>query len=403
VPEFDIARYVQPGDGVVWGQACAEPVALVETFLAGRNAYPGARVFLGIGYAGTVRAEHADRLRFVSYCASGTNRALVEAGAVDILPVPYSRLGAALRSGALRADVLLVQVSPPNARGEYSLGLAADYLAPALDVCRTVIAEVNEHVPWTYSEPVLTRDRFAACFASSRAPVEAPPAQAEARARAIAQHALGCIPAGATVEAGIGGLPDAVLAALPPERVARLHTGALGDGAIALLESGIAADCALVCGSRALHAAVRENPNVRLRSCEYTHDAAVLGGIARFTAINAAVEVDLTGQINAEVAAGRYVGAVGGALDFVRAANRSPGGISLTLVPAERIVAQLCGPVTVPRSEAGLVVTEYGVADLREASLRERAQRLIAIAAPERRDALQHAARTAGLAWAVRY
>jgi acyl-CoA hydrolase len=133
-------------------------------------------------------------------------------------------------------------------------------------------------------------------------------------------------------------------------------------------------------GTRELFDHARENPRLRLRSIEYTHHPRVLGGIERFVAINSAIEVDLTGQVNAEVAKGSYLGAVGGALDFVRAANQSPGGVSLMLLPSSRIVEKLQGPVATPRSEAGVIVTERGAADLRGCTLRERIERMRAIA-----------------------
>jgi acetyl-CoA hydrolase len=137
----------------------------------------------------------------------------------------------------------------------------------------------------------------------------------------------------------------------------------------------------MLIGTKKLFDYARENKRVRLRSSEYTHDPRVLGRIERFVAINSAVEVDLTGQVNGEVAGGSYVGAVGGALDFIRAANHYGGGVSLMLLPASRIVVKLSGPVATPRSEAGVVVTEKGAADLRGCSLRERERRMTAIAA----------------------
>jgi acyl-CoA hydrolase len=129
-------------------------------------------------------------------------------------------------------------------------------------------------------------------------------------------------------------------------------------------------------GTRALFDWARENPAVRLTSSEVTHGAATLARIERFVAINSAVEVDLTGQVNGEVARGSYVGAVGGALDFVRAANQSPGGLSIIALPASRVVEHLSGPVSVPRSEASIFVTEHGAADLRGCTLAERERRL---------------------------
>jgi acetyl-CoA hydrolase len=133
-------------------------------------------------------------------------------------------------------------------------------------------------------------------------------------------------------------------------------------------------------GTHELFEWARESPVLRLASSEFTHGARALAGIERFVAINSAVEVDWTGQVNGEVAKGSYVGAVGGALDFIRAANASPGGVSIIALPAARVTQKLAGPVSVPRSEAGIVVTEHGAADLRGCSLRERERRMRHIA-----------------------
>jgi len=163
---MDLASVVRPGDGIICGQACAEPQTLVETLAAQRERLSGCRLFLGANYSGIVKASHSDHLRLSSYGGIGHNRALSDAGVLDVLRIPYSRIAALIRSGQIGADVVFVQVSPPNARGEYSLGLAADYLVPALDVCRAIIAEINAQVPWTHSERVLRREDFDLCIES---------------------------------------------------------------------------------------------------------------------------------------------------------------------------------------------------------------------------------------------
>lgn len=373
----DLTGVIRPGDGVLWGQACAEPQTLVEALVAQRAAFSGATLFLGVNYSGIVRPEHADHLRLTAYCGAGHNRRLADAGVLDIHPHPYSRFGALIGAGAIRADVVLVQVSPPNAKGEYSLGLAAEYLVPALQACRAIVAEVNEQVPWTYTERLLKESDFALAIRTSRAPAVSPYGTPSASDLAIARHAAPFIPEGATLEFGLGALPDAVLSCLDRTSL-RVHSGTVGDGIVDLMQRGAIRDvtCGLLIGSRRLFDHARDNPAIRLRSCDYTHDPRVLGGIEKFVALNSAIEVDLTGQVNAEVAKGSYLGAVGGALDFVRAANRSAGGVSLMLLPASRIVERLSGPVTTPRSEAGVVVTEQGAADLRGCTLRERERRL---------------------------
>ena len=369
----DLASLIRPGDGILWGQACAEPQTLVAALVGQRTAFSRARVFLGSSYSGIVKPEHADHLRLVSYCGTGTNRALADAGVLDILPAPYSQLGDLIRAKAIGADVVLLQVPPPNARGEYSLGLGVEYLAPALEQARVVVAEVNDQVPWTHTEPLLRKEDFALLVETSRAPVYLS-YRLGGLERAVARHAAGFVPAGATLECGIGNLPNAVLSELRGHKGLRFHSGLIPDGVVDLDPARV--DGGALMGTQPLFDWARDNPAVRLRSSEYTHGAATLAKLERFVAINSAVEVDLTGQINGEVAGGSYVGAVGGALDFIRAANQSPGGVSLVCLPSRRIVERLEGPVATPRSEAGVVVTEKGAADLRGCTLRERERRL---------------------------
>ncbi len=379
---MQLSRWIRSDDGVIFGQACAEPQTLVEALVAQRAAYSGATLFMGVNWSGTVKPEHADHLRLTAYCGSGHNRKLADAGVLDIHPHPYSQLATLIRNKRIKADVVLVQVSPPNAKGEYSLGLSAEYLVPALEVCRAVIAEVNERVPWTFSERLLKKTDFAALIETSREPVALPYGAPGPQELAIARHALAFIPDGATIETGLGALPDAVLQLLVERKGLRIHSGSVGDSVAALMQKGVVTGVqgGTLMGTRRLFDFAHENPQLRLRSIEYTHNARVLGGIERFVAINSAIEVDTTGQVNAEVAKGSYLGAVGGALDFVRAANQSPGGVSLMLLPAARIVETLQGPVATPRSEAGVIVTERGAADLRGCALRERMARMRAIA-----------------------
>ena len=411
---IDLSGFIRPGDGVVWGQACSEPLTLTEAFVAQRAHYPGASVFLGVNYAGTVKAEHADKLKLLSYCGAGHNRKLADAGALDICPFPYSQLGGLIRSKRLRMDVVLVQVSPPNERGEYSLGLSVEYLGAALETARVVIGEVNDQVPWTHTTPLLTKKDFAHLIHSSRPIVPLPygaPGEVEL---AIGRRAAEFIPDRSVLEFGLGSLPDAILAALDDRRDLGIHSGLLCGGVARLMQSGAITNAhkaidrgvtvgGVLFGTKALFDFAHRNPAIHLRSTDYTHNPQTLGKLERFVAVNSAVEVDLTGQVNAEIAGGSYVGAVGGALDFIRAANASPGGASLICLPASvgtktsRIVAKLSGPVATPRSEAGVFVTEHGAADLRGVPLSKRPAKMIALAHPAFREQLEREAREAGM------
>jgi acyl-CoA hydrolase len=374
---IELTSVIRPGEGLICGQACAEPQTLVEALVEQRAALSGCSAFLGSSYSGLVKPEHADHLRLASYCGTGTNRALADAGVLEILPVPYSQLGQLIRSGKIKCDIVLLQVSPANARGEYSLGLAVEYLAPALETARAVIAEVNDQVPWTYTEPLLHKEDFALMVQSSRPPVYLRSDDPDDRDLAIARHAVKFVPERATVECGIGRAPNAVLAALAERSDLGYHSGVIPEAAAQMKFLSCAGGALM--GTQRLFDWARENPAVRLRSSDYTHGADVLRGIERFVAINSAVEVDFTGQVNGETAKGSYVGAVGGALDFIRAANQSPGGVAITCLPAARVVERLSGAVSVPRSEAGVFVTERGAADLRGCTLSARERRMRAI------------------------
>ena len=413
-PTIDLSKFIRPGDGVFWGQACSEPLTLTEAFVAQRARYPGASVFMGVNYSGTVTAQHADHLKLLSYCGAGHNRKLADAGALDICPFPYSQLGGLIRGGKLKSDVVLVQVSPPNERGEYSLGISVEYLGAALETARVVIAEVNDQVPWTHTQPLLAAKDFAHMVHSSRPPVPLPYGAPGETELAIGRNAAGYIPDRSVLEFGLGSLPDAILAALGDRRDLGIHSGLLCDGVARLMQSGAITNAhksidrgitvgGVLFGTRVLFDFARKNPAISLRSTDYTHSARTLGRLERFVAVNSAVEVDLTGQVNAEIANASYVGAVGGALDFIRAANASPGGVSLMCLPASigtrlsRVVAKLSGPVATPRSEAGVFVTEFGAADLRGVPLAGRPARMIAIAHPAFRESLERDARAARL------
>lgn len=412
---IDLARHVRPGDTITWGQACAEPTTLVEALVAQADAIGDLRCFVGIPAASALTVDTVpDGLAVHSYCGAGTNAALHAADRLDIWPVHYSTLPGLLSGGALHADVVLVQVSPPDERGRHSLGLGDDYFSAAIDTARVVIAEVNDQVPFTLGARTLTADRITAAVHVSRTPGQVPTPSVGEDARAVARRVAELVPDGATLQFGIGALPEAVLAELFGHRDLGIHSGIVNDTAMRLVEAGVAngsrksldtgvAVAGLLGGTTELFRWAHRNPAVELRATAYTHDPAVLAASYRLVAVNAAIEVDLTGQVNAELAGGRYVGAVGGAVDFLRGAARSAGGVPVVALPAtargrtgpvQRIVDRLSGPVSTPRSEQIVVVTEHGVADLRGASLTERVERMIAVADPAHRAELDaHAER----------
>ncbi|MTD54341.1 acetyl-CoA hydrolase [Amycolatopsis sp. RM579] len=398
VEELDFRRYLRVGDGVLWAQACAEPLTLVNRLIS-RPWAEDLSAFLGIPVAGLIHPEHAALLRFTSYTGAGANSALHEANAADLLPAHYSSL-----PDLLRADVVLLQLSPPDSGGRYSLGLARDYVADVLPKARVIIGEVNPAVPWTYGGPALTADDLTVVVPSRHAPAEYPVTEPTAVHKAIAANVAELIEDGATLQVGIGSLAQAVLAGLTGRRQLGVHSGLLPEALVDLMEQGVVtgerksvdrgvAVGGILLGGDRLFRYAHRNERILLRETSYTHDPDVLAAQEKLVALNSAIEVDLTGAVNAEVARGRYVGSVGGAVDFLRGAARSRGGVPVIMLPSRagpvsRVVAKLTGPVSTPRSDAGVVVTEHGIADLRGLSLRQRAERMIAIAAPEARAEL---------------
>ncbi|CAG2144821.1 acetyl-CoA hydrolase/transferase family protein [Cupriavidus numazuensis] len=409
----DLSALIRPGDHIWWGQATAEPLTLTRALVEHRHAIAqGGRlgVFVGIGQSETLQPAQADVIDFFGYAASGPHRQLAKAGVLDIVPSHYSHLPGLIRERTLRADVVLVQVSPPDEAGRYSLGLVHEYIPAALDCARVIIAEVNPEVPWTYGSRHLTADDIDLLVDAAHAPISLERSAPGPAEQAIARHIAGWVEDGATLQMGIGNLPEAIVAALGDRRDLGLHSGAIGDGIAALAEAGVLTNArktidtgigiaGVLMGSERLRRWAHRNPQLQLRETSYTHHPEVLASIDKLAAINSAIEVDLTGQVNAEVAAGVYVGAVGGAPDFLRGAARSRGGLPIVALPAtakgaSRIVAQLSGPVSTARSDAGLIVTEHGVADLRGKTLSQRVRRMLDIAAPEHREDLERQAHT---------
>lgn len=409
---FSFRGLLQAGDCIVCGQAAAEPSLLARTLM--REALPVAplTVFLGTTFSRSFDGPVPQGMRFLSYGAIGRTSRLADRGLLDILPERYSRLAMLFEQGRLKADVVLLQLAPGVDGAGPSCGLANDYAISAARRARVVVAQRNARMPWTHGTQWPADLRITHWVDGDEAPLEAESAPEDETTRAIAQHLAPCIPDRATLQTGVGALPDAMLRRLSGHRGLGIHSGVLSDAFLDLLEGG-AADNAhkgldagvsvanTVYGTARLYDFVHRNPAVEVRHSSHTHDAGVLGRLHRFHAINTALQIDLSGQVNCEAVAGKQRGGIGGLLDFCRAARASAEGRSVTVLNStaadgsSRVLADLgSAPVTIGRADVDLVVTEHGVADLRDVSLDERAARLIAVAAPQFRDRLRHAWRS---------
>lgn len=411
--QFRFDTVLQPGDRISFGQACSEPVGLVRALLQqAPTLSPSSerfKLFVAGSYSGLIRPEHSTYFEFAGYGAFGDAAALVKAGLLALYPTHYSRLPHLL-ANELRPDVVLLQLSRPDANGRYSLGVASDYQLDTARRARVVIAEVNACTPYLPNALLPLDIRIDHVVTSEEPLVEGPRSAADAVSEQVATHVAGLIPHEATLQMGIGSLMDSICRRLQAHRDLGIHSGVMTDGMAELMKTGVVTNArkgthvgksvvGSLLGSRTLFDFADGNPDILLVETAVTHGEASLAQQRRLCSVNSAVEVDLTGQVNSEVSGGRYIGAVGGQVDFVRAASCSEGGASIIALPSSarngqvsRIVAELSGPVTTPRSDVDHIVTEWGVAHLRGLSLRQRAQALARIAHPSHREALQQAA-----------
>ena len=408
----DLSPFLRRGDRIVWSQACGEPTALVEALLAQAESIGDLSAFAATSFSGLLTEEAARKVAISSMGAIGALRTLAAAHRLNIIPCHLSQIGPMIEQGLIGCDVAFVQVSAPDKDGNHSFGVISDFVQAAVKKARVVIAEVNEHVPFTFGDAVLSGSEIDYAVRVARTPVEVPAAKIGPNDLATARIVAGYIEDGAVLQVGIGAVPDAILRSLKDRRDLGVHSGMIGDGLVDLVEAGVITNArkpidagvsitgALI-GTRRLYEFANRNSKIGMRSSAYTHDASVLSRLPKLVTINSAIEVDLTGQVNAEQSGTHYLGGTGGQVDFVRAGLRSPGGRSIIALPAtardgkiSRITATLSGPVTTARSDVDVIVTEFGAAELKGQTLAERSRRLIAIAHPDFQEELSRAAHT---------
>jgi acyl-CoA hydrolase len=357
-----------------------------------------------------LQPEHTDFISLRGIGAIGTHRRLTKAGVLDVVPIHISQVDRAIRGGTIKCDVALIQLSPPNERGEYSPGLIGDYVRAMVESARMVIAEINAEVPWVNCDAPLTSDDIDFAIRTDRPLIQVPAAEVSALDEAIAGFVEPFIPDRATLQVGIGGVPEAIMKLLTDRKGLGIHSGLIGESVVDLIESGAVTNeykeidrgvtiTGALLGTSRLYRFCERNPAIRLAPTSYTHNVSVLSRLSRLISINSALEVDITGQVNAEAIGATYLGAVGGQVDYVRAANISAGGRSIIALRAtaqggeiSRIVPSLSGPVTTARADVDIIVTEFGAAELRGLSLRERIRAMAGIAAPQFREELEREA-----------
>ena len=406
---------IEPGRRIFIGSGAAEPAALVNALVAhGAHLIDNEIVhILTLGPAPYVAPELSSRFRHKAFFIGPNVREAVQSGRADFIPVFLSEIPGLIRSQRVKIDVALLQVSPPDERGYVSLGVSVDVVEAAVEAAQLVIAQVNSRMPVTMgrtSLPVSKVDWLVPEDAPLFVLVAEPP---DAVATRIGELVATLVPDGATLQTGIGRVPNAILDALRGRNDLGVHTEMFSDGLMHLARAGVINGrrktllpgkmvTSFVMGSQALYDWVHQNPALELQPSDFTNDPFMIAKNSRMVAINSAVSVDLTGQVAADSVAGRFFSGIGGQVDFIRGAARSPGGKPIIALPSmadhgrkSRIVCALesgAGVVT-SRGDVHYVVTEYGIAQLWGKSVRERASALIEIAHPDVRPDLLNEAK----------
>ena len=407
----DALKAVRSGERVWIQSGCGTPSALVDALVTRAPELHEVEIvhMKTLGNADYTRTEFEGHFRHRGLFLGENVREAVAAGRADYTPIFLSEIEGLFERGELPLDVVLMQVSPPDAHGYMSLGTTVDCTLTAVRCARTVIAEVNPRMPRTHGDTFVHISQITAVVETDHPLLEMHPEPFTDLHLRVARNVASLIPDGATLQTGIGGIPEAVLTCLEDKRDLGIHTEMVPDGVIELMERGVIngarktllrgkAVAAFVLGTQRLFDFIHDNPAFEFRLIQFTNDPFVVARNDRMVAINSAIQVDLTGQVCADSMGTRPYSGFGGQLDFIRGAARSKGGVPIIALPAtakkgavSRIVPVLepgAGVVT-SRADVHYVVTEHGVAYLHGKSLRERAEALIGIADPRYRQELE--------------
>ena len=401
-------KKIKSGDRVVVAHACGEPSHLLEAMVANADAYRNVEIvhMVAMGKGEYCKPEYADNFRHNAFFVGGSTRDAIAEGRGDFTPSFFFEIPRQF-STTMPVDVAMVMVTPPDENGMCSLGVSVDYTLEAVKQAKLVIAQVNPQMPWTGPHSLVSVDELD-CIVEYEAPLIelAPPKIGEVE-KAIGEHCASLVPDGATLQLGIGAIPDAVLLFLKGKKDLGIHSEMFSDGVVELMERGVINNSRktlhrgvsvanFLMGTQRLYDFVNNNPQVEVYPVEYVNDPVVIAQNDNMVCINSCVQVDLMGQVASESVGLRQISGVGGQVDFVRGAAMSKNGRSIMAMPstvkgkASKIVPVLDegSAVTTSRNDVDYVVTEYGVAHLTGKTLRQRAQALIAIAHPDFRQEL---------------
>lgn len=403
---------IRSGDSIYIHSNAAAPAALLNALVNRAEELENVQIFhiLTLGKADYAKPEYAKSFHVNALFIGANVREAVNAGRADYTPVFLSEIPNLFLTGALPVDVCLVQVSPPDQHGYCSYGVSVDCTLAARKSARLVIAQVNKHMPRTFGRSFVHVSRFDHIVECDTLLPELEcslPDQVETQ---IGRHVASLVEDGATLQLGIGGIPNAVLSFLQDKKDLGVHSEMLSDGIVNLIESGVITNDAktvlpgqvavsFVMGTRRLYDFINNNPLIVFQTSDYINDPYIISQNFKMTAINSAIEVDLTGQVSADSIGSTLYSGVGGQVDFIRGASRAKGGKAIIALAStakngtiSRIVTKLQkgGGVVTSRADVHYVVTEYGIAQLYGKNLRQRAKALIDIAHPSFRAQLEN-------------
>ena len=409
----EAVQAVRSGHRVFIHGSAATPVHLIEALQA-RHAELEDVELISITTLGNVNfsnPEYRNAFFFNSLFVSPNTRAVANSEAGDYVPVFLSQIPQLFKKAILPIDVALIQVSPPDAHGYCSLGTSVDVARAAVETAKYVIAQVNPRMPRTHGDGFLSAKKIDAfVWHDSELPEVDYSATGNEGIAQIGRNVATLIEDGATLQMGIGAIPDQVLTNLGNHKNLGIHTEMFSDGIIPLLEKGVITNShkklnvgrsvtGFLAGTRRLYDFVHDNPAVRVMDIAYVNDTSVIRQNPKVTAINSAIEIDLTGQVCADSIGTLQYSGIGGQMDFMRGASLSEGGKPIIALPsvtskgASRIVPFLkegAGVVTT-RGHVHWVVTEHGLVNLFGQNLKQRAKALIEIAHPDHRSSLEQA------------
>jgi acyl-CoA hydrolase len=405
---------LRDGDMIVVPTGVGEPPALLTALSEQRRRFHGVRVaqILAMRKFGYFDPDTCAHVRHAALFLGGASRAGGQGGWCDFIPNYFSEIPAMIERGQMPADVVFAMASPMNAQGWFALSLGADYTMAAVARARAVVLEVNPNVPFAHGQCHVHISQVTALVESEEAILEVGLPKIGPVQEAIGAYVAEMIDDGSTLQIGYGGIPDAVVMQLTAKRDLGVHTEMIGDGILKLVECGAVNNsrktllpgkmvATFALGSRKLYEFMHHNPMLEMHPSNFTNDPYIAGQNDKLCAINASLQLDLLGQCGSESIAHLPYSGTGGQVDFVRAANRSKGGKAFIVLPStarddtiSRIVPTLTPGThaTTSKNDVNYVVTEYGVAQLRGKSAKQRAEALIAIAHPHFRAELRAAA-----------